>query len=410
MASLNLISTPLIATVWNGVDAHTFTQPVTVTADASHLVLRLTGGFDEPDSITYNSVPVPKIEYINDTNSQGGGIYILAAPADGLHDLVINTAGTARTYQFIIADAMDCIGVGTPMSSGGYAGNRSLALTTAIGDLVVDVLAAPNDLTIASGPGQSDQLINTNGASASSEIATGVTTTMSWTNAADFSVQVAVVLVAGAAGTSVSPPDPLTDGATAQAYNPSGFTSGNITAVTLDGVNVPAFTQTTFDNFDVAGVTVDGTAGPKFGSVVFEATNGTETANDTIVNQPAADHDYVEMATIDTVSPGTLYQLMLAQLGKTLAPPDQFYWNDLDTSIINDDSSFAIVVPKTFWWYEASSGEWWTLTLSAGGGLTATAGKTRNGLIGQIIEANNGTITDPNNRNQLLKDWLDSLS
>lgn len=380
MASINLISTPLIATVWNGVDAHTFTQPVTVTAGASHLILRLVGGFDEPDSLTYNGVAVPKIAYIDDTNSQGGGIYILAAPADGLRDLVINTAGTARTYQFIIADAMGCVSVGTPMSSGGYAGNRSLALTTVVGDLVVDVLAAPAQPAdpgpiIESGAGQADQLIDTNGASASSEIASGVSTTMSWNNNADFSVQVAVVLVAGAAGASVNPPDPVTDGAAAQAYNQLNFDS-DVTTITLDGVNVPAFTQTTFDNFDVAGITVDGTPAAKFGPVVFEAISDTQTANNTIVNQPAADHAYVVMATIDTVSSGTLYQLMLAQLGKTLAPPDQFYWNDLDASIINDDSSFAIVVPKTFHWYEASSGEWTVLNLTAGG-IEADTGKTR---------------------------------
>tara|TARA_R110000782_G_scaffold36090_2_gene86086 strand:+ start:584 stop:685 length:102 start_codon:yes stop_codon:yes gene_type:complete len=32
-----------------------------------------------------------------------------------------------------------------------------------------------------------------------------------------------------------------------------------------------------------------------------------------------------------------------------------------------------------------------------------------NSLIAQIVVANGGTVTDPNNRNQLLKDWLNAL-
>ena len=35
--------------------------------------------------------------------------------------------------------------------------------------------------------------------------------------------------------------------------------------------------------------------------------------------------------------------------------------------------------------------------------------KTMNALLAQIVVANSGTVTDPNNRNQLLKDWLNAL-
>jgi len=359
------LAMPYITTVWNGVDAFDHTESITVPAGTTHLVVRLIGSSDEPASIKYNTVTVPKLYFTSNSSLSATGGYALQSPTSGTFNLVLSGA-SERSYQLTIDAFSGTVGIGaTSYPAGGTAANRSVTLTTVIGDIVLDSLQS--DTTAAVGAGRTTQLLNDNTGSASSIVATGTSTVMDWTHTSGLSAVAGFVLTAGTPGASVNPPDPVTDGATAQAYTPLNFTSGNITAVTLDGVNVPAFTQTTFDNFDVAGVTVDGTPGAKFGSVVFEATNGTETANDTIVNQPAADHDYVEMATIDTVSPGTLYQLMLAQLGKTLAPPDQFYWNDLDTSIINDDSSFAIVVPKTFWWYEASSGEWTVLNLTAGG-------------------------------------------
>ena len=359
------IGIPNITTTWNG-SAFDHTESITVAVGTTHLVVRMRGSTEEPDTVEYDGTTVPKLFYTSDTSAAGIGGYALLNPDSGTLDLIINTGGSARTYQLTIDEFSGTVGIGdADYPVGGYIGDRSVTLTTVSGDTVLDVLTSPTTMAVA--VARTTQLLNTNFAGASSLVATGVSTTMGWTHTADFSAIAAFVLTAGSPAASVNPPDPVTDGATAQTYSPLNFDSGNITAITLDGVNVPAFTQTTFDNFDVAGVTVDGTAGPKFGSVVFEATNGTETANDTIINQPAADHAYVIMAVIDTVTPDALYQLMLTQLSKTLAPNDQFYWNDADGSIINDDSTFAIVVPKTFWWYEVSSGEWWTLTLSAGG-------------------------------------------
>ena len=38
------------------------------------------------------------------------------------------------------------------------------------------------------------------------------------------------------------------------------------------------------------------------------------------------------------------------------------------------------------------------------------AGMSRNELIASIVVALGGTVTDPNNRNQLLRDWLAALN
>ena len=34
----------------------------------------------------------------------------------------------------------------------------------------------------------------------------------------------------------------------------------------------------------------------------------------------------------------------------------------------------------------------------------------RNKLLAEIVVAVGGTVTDPNNRNQLLRDWLDAIT
>jgi len=34
---------------------------------------------------------------------------------------------------------------------------------------------------------------------------------------------------------------------------------------------------------------------------------------------------------------------------------------------------------------------------------------TMNALLAQIVIANGGSVTNPNNRNQLLRDWLNAL-
>jgi len=36
--------------------------------------------------------------------------------------------------------------------------------------------------------------------------------------------------------------------------------------------------------------------------------------------------------------------------------------------------------------------------------------RAMNQILADIVLANGGTVTDPNNRNQLLQDWLDSLT
>jgi len=168
---------------------------------------------------------------------------------------------------------------------------------------------------------------------------------------------------------SVTPQDPIEDGETGINYAPSGFASGAINSVTLDSVAVAAFTASTFDNIDIpTTATSAGVAGPRLGSVVFEATNGTETANDTIVNQVSAGYSYTELGVIDAVTSETLYDLMLNQRGKTIVTGEQFLFPSSDGSTIGTSSSWEFfTLPKTFYWRENSSTKWYTLTMTTEG-------------------------------------------
>ena len=48
-------------------------------------------------------------------------------------------------------------------------------------------------------------------------------------------------------------------------------------------------------------------------------------------------------------------------------------------------------------------------SLANHGAFLYQRGKNMNALLAQIVVANGGTVTDPDNRNQLLKDWLNAL-
>ena len=196
------------------------------------------------------------------------------------------------------------------------------------------------------------------------------------------------------ASDTVTPPNPLTDGATTQAYSPTGFASGAINSVTLDGVDVPSFTQTTFDNFDIPTIASDaGTLGSKLGTVSFEASNGTETANANTDNQVQSGYGGIQMVTVDTVTPEYMYDLM-QDVGLTLVTGDQFNYPNADGSTIADDGGWNfLTLPKTFQYYEAASGKWYQLTMNASGLVVAPILSSTKALSGVIDQSFSKTLT-----------------
>lgn len=198
-------------------------------------------------------------------------------------------------------------------------------------------------------------------------------------------------------GASVSPPPSISDGSSSLSYNPAGF-SGPISSVTLDSQSVPSFNQTTFDNFDIAGVLDDlGTIGARTGLVVFEATDGSDTASEVIDNQPQAGNAAVTMGTLDTVTQQNLYNQMFTQLAITLSTGDQFYYPNADGSTISIDSNFNILtLPFSFFWYELSTSKWYPITMSTNSVLQMNLSESvsvNDSIVSALDSGFNGVIT-----------------
>lgn len=125
--------------------------------------------------------------------------------------------------------------------------------------------------------------------------------------------------------------DPVLDGETGNAFTYTGFASGAPDAFTLDGVTVSgsaAGGSGTFDNVDIAALDTDdsGQVVPQFGTVVFNASNGTESANTNTTNSVKAGWTATTVASIDTVTASYLYQLITTQLPTLPAPANGDVW------------------------------------------------------------------------------------
>jgi hypothetical protein len=375
MASLNIISTPNITTQWNGSE-YDHTESITVASGTTHLVVRMVGSTEEPTTLEYNSVTVAKSIYESDTSSMGAGIYVLASPTSGTKNLVLNTGGSQRTYQLIITELSGTVSIGTPSGAGGYLGNRSVAMTTVSGDIVLDVIASPTSAT--AGAGQATDLAYTNNAAASSETATTTSTTMSWTHVADFSALSALVFVAGSSGPSISPQDPIADGETAITHGAADFVSDPDEG-TLDGYDLPAVTATTFDNIDSLTVT-DGTKVPAIGTVELVIANTTENASIDLVNNLATGYLEQVMAVVDTATPDYMYDL-LQPFGHTVSTGDRFRFDGSTGDTMTDAGGYSFTLPKLFTYIDSTDAAYqYRLTeagISGGASLPVTNAVTQ---------------------------------
>lgn len=236
MANLTPIATPAFTTTWNGTDAYENTQSITVPAGTTHLVVRAVNSSSTMPSMTFNGAALTVGPIADDTNLRASTIYYLANPDIGTFDLVTNSAGVGRTMQLSIDAVSGALGVGDTDFVGGYLTNSTLSLTTAVDDLVVDILSS--DTAATSGTGQSDELLNTGNASASSETATTTTTDMSWTFAGGNAAHVAMVFTDGSPAPTVTPGLPATiinqsDGSTPLASTQVALTVTNATDIVL---------------------------------------------------------------------------------------------------------------------------------------------------------------------------------
>lgn len=198
MSTLTSISTPFITTTDN---SSTFdaTVSVAVGANQNFLVVRLVGtSIVDPASITYGGQALTEVIVDTDTNGRCVGIYALPNPPEGTADLVVDSASVTRSYQLIIDTVSNSTGYTEASAWGGWTSSFTPSYATVVGDLVLDVISTIETATV--GADQTDQILNTNGASASSEVAATTSTAMSWSMAAaNYAARAGVVFTAGAA-------------------------------------------------------------------------------------------------------------------------------------------------------------------------------------------------------------------
>lgn len=175
----------------------TGSQSVTVASGAEMLVVSVVGvNVSGPTTITYNSVSLTKQASIADGNLRHASIWDLPSPGVGTFNLTISGAnGTyavvARTLQGINTSSPR----GTAQTFGGFAANRSVTLTTAVGDVCVDIIGNINTLTTTDSRAtdyNAVDVVGTTNVASSVKEATSTSTIMNWTHASDWTVLASV--------------------------------------------------------------------------------------------------------------------------------------------------------------------------------------------------------------------------
>lgn len=198
-----LTPTPVFNTsVWEA------TSSVVLTTGPNLLAVRIHTGATTPTAVTWGGTPLTLRSSVLD--GAGRGVY--------LYDLLNHSVGTANlVVQSSVSDA--CRITVTPLSNvdvtsprgaevtlNTSGSNSSVVATTAIGDVVLDVITAPAALTLGASQVEqfngADLVAGFNGAS--SEEATATTTTMSWTHGTGVRAMLAIPYTMASGGTVVS--------------------------------------------------------------------------------------------------------------------------------------------------------------------------------------------------------------
>jgi hypothetical protein len=166
--------------------------------------------------VAYNSVALTKLGGVTNGNDRTD-IWYLKAPATGNNDVVVTMSGTGITFVSIIATSYYGVDQTTPLgamqSSTGTDSNPTQAVVSVNRDLVVDSVVVNGDSSsqgVTVGASQTDRSPQTSGTDdgrASTERATGTSTTMSWTVSVSstWTWAQAGVAIKGDAGTAAAP-------------------------------------------------------------------------------------------------------------------------------------------------------------------------------------------------------------
>ena len=118
-------------------------------------------GSNHPSAITYNAVGMTKLDDVTTLSPQiTVQLWYLIDPATGSNSISVTHAGTPE----IAGGAMSFTGVhqvspfGTQVKTSGDAGSGSVNVSSAAGQLVVDVFAREDDEAITVGAGQTERV------------------------------------------------------------------------------------------------------------------------------------------------------------------------------------------------------------------------------------------------------------
>lgn len=279
MAITNILSS-YETSGWTGSE-WSLTQSVTVGASADYVVIAIRSG-GAPNSATFNSASVTPTVSASDSNAWWVGIYVIASPGAGTYDFQTLTGGNNFDYVIVTGDVEGSSGIADSDAAGGYAvGGRSLTLTTAADDMLMDIIATYETATASAG--QTTEYAWANNGAVSTKTATGASTEMSWTHADAFSAQAAVAFTSSSSNTLTITEDSIQYGEPITLT--TSITDGNA-ASGSDGTTTLSLTGFTGSDgsFTASAPAIPvGSAGWAPGSTVtITITNGTDTATDTV--------------------------------------------------------------------------------------------------------------------------------
>ena len=195
MAIGQTVTSSRITTVWNG-STFAVDFSVVVPSGVSVLNVRIVGVYARipPSTVAWNGNALTSRVTGDDGNDRAVAIYDLDSPMAATANLTLTAIGET-TYVVIVTLLTGVDMAGTPRGTAGtndaWSATGSLDITTVAGDVVLDVISSRNQ-TLTVGAGQTSQY-NSDGpaaagedyAGASYKTASGTTTSMGWTLAAD---------------------------------------------------------------------------------------------------------------------------------------------------------------------------------------------------------------------------------
>jgi hypothetical protein len=178
----------------------TISQSVTVPSGAEIIVVSLVfGSAVAPTGVSYNSVALTSQAGVSDGNTRHASIWDLLAPTVGTFNVTITASTGENATCAVVVRTLQGIDTATPRGTaqtfGGFNSNRSVTLTTAVDDVVIDIIGNINTLTPTDARATQYNAVNavgTTDVASSIKVATGTSTVMHWTHGSEWTVLAAV--------------------------------------------------------------------------------------------------------------------------------------------------------------------------------------------------------------------------